>query len=270
MISFRSAAGVGHAERCEESGRQWMEHTSRVKRFLFLFAWANVIFLCSSTHGRCDDGLWSSQATRLDFSEGTVDSPGVRHIVVTSPDGRKRLVVKDDEIRVEGTDVRPASGISVEVYPLAEAQWAPDSRAFFITQSDGGEVGGWDTVVYRVTPSGIKKILITSRVRVDFMKRYNCDVRGEHDGNEIPNIAAISWLRGSNDVLLIAEVPPHSSCPEMGKFMGYRVLIGSGKILGRYSAEEVKTRWGGFLGPRHGADEMYGTEKKRLRPWTTR
>jgi hypothetical protein len=153
------------------------------------------------------------------------------------------------------------------IFTLAEVGWASDSCAFFITQSDGGAVGTWNTDAYLLTPLGLRKVAVSDGVRKDFMKRYNCDVWGDQRGNEIPNIAGLKWLKGSRELLLVAEVPPHSSCPEMGKFMGYVVSVPSTKIVTRYSAREVKNRWGQSLGPRHNKDEEYDSEKNRLQPW---
>jgi hypothetical protein len=240
-----------------------------MKAFLILCATITTIIFLPIAQGLCGDGVWSAEARSLSFSMGTVESPGVRDVLVTSPNGRKRIIVKNYELRVEsdGRQMRTPSGEPIGVYPLAEVGWAPDSGAFFLTWSDGGAVGSWNTDVYLLTPSGLRKAEATDNVRRDFMKRYNCDVWGEHTGNEVPNIAGLKWLKGSKQLLLIAEVPPHSSCPEMGKFMGYSVSVPSGKILVRYSAKEVKTRWGKPLGIRHGNDENYDTTKDRLAPW---
>ena len=81
---------------------------------------------------------------------------------IPSPDGRKAIVIRppgiagSDKTRevvvaVGGREHRTGLGAWVN----AEAAWAPDSRAFFVTSSDCGNVGTYHLSVFRLTASGV-------------------------------------------------------------------------------------------------------------------
>lgn len=239
------------------------------ERSLFAGITLTLLLAMSVTNGFCDEGQWSSKATDVTFSISTMKNRSERNVAIPSPDGRKRVIVGEYKLDVEN-DREPMTTQGTDdfgVEAIAELSWSPDSAAFFLTQNDGGLVGTYDVVVYKLHDPHVLRIEVSNKVRKDFMKRYNCDVWGDNQGNETPNIAGVAWLKGSAELLLVAEVPPHSSCPEMGKFMGYAVSIPSGNIVARYSAREVKNRWGGSLGPRHSRDEQYDTTNDKLSPW---
>ena len=198
-----------------------------------------------------EPGLWSTEATGLFYEIGTIDKPGTRRLVIASPNNKFRVIVRDAGFYIEGNGNRLSGPEDEGIYPLAEMAWCPDSRAFFLTQSDGGNVGGWFLNVYLMSDKYVKLIDITQQVKKDFMTRYKCVVPEDPTANEEPNIAAIKWFNDSKELLLLAEVPPHSSCPEMGKLMGYVVSVPSGNILSRYEEQHLRARWGRFLGERH-------------------
>jgi len=57
------------------------------------------------------------------------------------------------------------------------------------------------------------------------------------------NAAAAQWLNGSNELLLSVMVEPEGDCWYGEEFLVYRVAIPSGKILQRYSAQEVHRKF---------------------------
>jgi len=185
-----------------------------------------------------DVGIWSKEARFLSYVQQT------RKVQIAAPDKNKVVVI--DGVRllvVMGGKELP--GIENEgVGTLAELSWAPDSSAFFITWSDGGTVGTWRPSVYLIRKTRVHRVDVTKEIETHFGKQYACKEPEE------PNIGAIKWLKGSKNLLLVAEVPPHSTCPEMGKVMGYIVSVPSGKIVEQFGSDKLKTVWGRYLGPR--------------------
>ena len=100
--------------------------------------------------------------------------------------------------------------------------------------------------VYVIEKESIRWSDVTQEAVKRFRKLYKC--REPED----PNVGAATWVKGSEQLLLITEVPPHSSCPEMGKIRGYLVEVPSGKIIREYAEGDVRARWGWHLGYRFG------------------
>ena len=186
-------------------------------------------------------GYWSRHATSLSYTDNGARR---RHVEVASPDRRKTIIVTGPSLRVDA-DGRQLPGIeNLGVNTLAEAMWSPDSSAFVLTESDGGLVGGWFISVYSLENGRLISRSVTNQVVKRFQKLYPCPK------NEAPNIGAVAWLRGSTRLLVVAEVPPHSSCPDMGKVQGYIVEVSSGNVVQQLSASELKQQWRDSLGGR--------------------
>lgn len=196
-------------------------------------------------------GIWSKKAISLDPKFG---SNGTRDITVFAPNGTLRLVVGNIYISIYRNQkqlriVRPRNANmynkAVGVGSLAEVQWAPDSRAFYITQSDGGILGTWYTIIYLIRQNQVVPLDVSSQVKQRFEKTYSCQ-----DGTEAPNIAGVAWTQHSSALLVVAEVPPHSSCPDMGRQYGYIVKIPSGDVIKKLSYGDLLKNWNQFLGVR--------------------
>lgn len=182
--------------------------------------------------------LWSRGAACLGW-----DGP-LRCVKVPSPDGRKTVFVGADRLDVAVGDklLTATSGFRTET--LAELLWAPDSGAFVVTESDGGNVGTWRVEVFVVGDATVRRVQIDDAVIASFKKHYRC-IKPEE-----PNVGAVAWLGGSAQLLLAAEVPPHSSCPDMGKLRGYAIDAPSGRIVDELSEGELRRKWGAVLGLR--------------------
>jgi hypothetical protein len=183
-------------------------------------------------------GLWATEAIDLSYTQE------IRRIEMPSPDNGKIAIVENEGLRVMSSGRLLAGTEHEGVYSLAELVWAPDSTAFFITLSDGGIVGTWETRVYLIEKEKVRRVNVTQVVASRFQKQYKCLEPEE------PNIAGIKWLDGARKLLLVAEVPPHSSCPEMGKVAGYIVAIPNGKIIQEFGKKKLKADWSQYLGPR--------------------
>lgn len=90
-----------------------------------------------------------------------------------------------DGRRLQGTE---NEGVPL---PLAELFWAPDSAAFFITYSWGGQVGEWRVRVYVIEKEGVRWSDVTQEAVKRFKKHYKC-----HDPED-PNVAAATWVKDS-------------------------------------------------------------------------
>jgi hypothetical protein len=168
----------------------------------------------------------------------------VKRLEIQSPDAKKTAIIDGIELRVisEGRDLPGANDQGIST--LAELAWSPDSTAFFITESHGGEVGDWHVSVYVISRGTLRRTSPVGNVMKEFKRHYGCE------GPEEPNVGAVKWLDGSKKLLVAAEVPPHSSCPDMGKVGGYVLLVRTGQIVQEFSEKKLRAQWGRYLGRR--------------------
>jgi len=181
---------------------------------------------------------WSREATMLSYETGA------RHIEIFAPDRKKKAVIDGIKLNVVTNGKHLLGMEDAGVNTLAELQWSPNSKAFFVTESDGGAVGDWHVTVYLSESRRVRSVDVSKEVVQSFKKYYRCKEPEE------PNIGAVKWLNGAHRLLLVAEVPPHSSCLEMGKLRGYIVDIPTGKILQEFSEKKLRADWGVYLGRR--------------------
>jgi hypothetical protein len=97
-------------------------------------------------------------------------------------------------------------------------------------------------MAYMVSGAGIRPVNIGRHVLKDFKRHYKCWEP------ELPNVGAVAWIEGSAKLLLAAQVPPHSSCREMGKLRGYVVSVPRGAILESMDEKVLRDRWEDLLG----------------------
>jgi hypothetical protein len=197
-------------------------------------------------------GEWASRGAYLwPGPTAIADSPeGGRLIQVMSPDSSMVLIVSEYEMLLKRSQAESkVIGDTIPVGSLAEVLWAPDSRAFAVTQSDGGSVGSWSVKVYHVTDAGLRSVKVAEAALVDFNRRKvsqrapGCEVEGG-------NVGAVAWRDGSKSLMILAEAPNHSSCCDMGRIQGYLVEAQSGVIRARYSRADVQKLFQGDLGAR--------------------
>ena len=132
----------------------------------------------------------------------------------------------------------------VSDYP-AELSWAPDSAAFYITQSDAtSEINGFHTELYRVDEQTVRRVQDVSPVVNDhFAKRHECVT-------EDPNVAGLKWVGGSSQIVVLAEIPPDSVCAPREYFAGYLISTAESQVIHEYSPRQLFRRWGGVFGIR--------------------
>lgn len=183
-------------------------------------------------------GAWSTRAVSLAYSGAT------SRVAVPGANSQLQVVVEGNGIQVVRAG-KPLMGTQkVGIGRLSEILWAPNSRAFLVTESDGGIVGTWRVRLFLVEATRVNRKSLDGDVVRRFKSQFRCREPEE------PNVGAIAWSDDSRSVLLVAEVPPHSSCPEMGKVRGFRVSVPNGRILEELADEVLKTQWAAFLGDR--------------------
>ena len=184
-------------------------------------------------------GIYSRSAVSV-WSSGEITLP--------SPDGKSVIFVRpprnpdSDEthhvtVHSNGHVFKTEIGSMVN----AEVAWSPDSKVFFITYSDGGNVGTYHVKIVYVTGSGLRVVepIINGR-KLFAPKCFD---------PEIPNIGAIKWVGSNSERLLIAiEVPGHSSCASMGTFRAFEIILPSGKVVRQYDQITAKKLFAVDLG----------------------
>ena len=164
-----------------------------------------------------------------------------------SPDGLKKIIVKVKPMDQPKLYVSIAGHeylVEFSPWPCPEFEWSHDSKAFFVTYSDGGSVGNFKVKVYYPSEEGLEMIEATSAIQNDFLDHYPKCFEPE-----TPNIAGIAWVKDSELLLIAAEVLPHSNCDMMGTFAAYEIEVPSGKIIKKYAQLDAKKRFWRLLGP---------------------
>lgn len=191
----------------------------------------------------CSQGRWSKDAVDLS-TEPSREPEKSRDIVISAPDHRKVARILNDHWWIEDSGKKIVAKDPLLYYP-AEFAWAPDSSAFFITTSPGYTTG-YEIYIYRIVQGKIISIGgINRKVRIAFERRHRCF---DGDTGNDPNIVGFKWLKGSEQILVVAEVPPLGICSQADYFGGYEISLSSGRILRRFSPEELAAGWSQVLG----------------------
>ncbi|HWG19939.1 MAG TPA: hypothetical protein VG225_05350 [Terracidiphilus sp.] len=193
------------------------------------------------------DPFYSKAATsvwdRLWVGENT------RPVVVVSPDGRSRATAayteSDDD---ENVDVVLSGAVGMWKVNIglgvgAELLWSPDSKALFITTSDGVRNGPYRLYVIDRFEGELEKRELTDLIVHRFGHPVKCQAP------EDPNIAGIAWVPGSHRLWVAAEIVHHSICDSYGTFRAYEVDPQKMAIVRSLNQIEAKRILGGELGP---------------------
>lgn len=208
-------------------------------------------------------GQWSREATflcpqykQLPWEDFT------RDMRIQSPDGKatarigyehwwletvgRKVGLKPHELRITEDD-------SI-VTENAELAWAPDSKTFYLTQSENrAGVQGFYTLVFRVDGSYVANVLnVNALVQREFDRHHGCVFwEGQKRYSEEADIGAVKWMNGSDELLMVAETPYDSLCTDSrGYFAGYLVSLAHRKVIRSYSAQELMSRRGDVVGDR--------------------
>lgn len=212
-----------------------------------------------------EQGRWSVEALDLCTSVKDTVPDFTRSIKVVSPDGQATVHVEKTQwwVVLRGKRLHSGSIRTYVTYP-SEIAWAPDSKAFYITQSDGN-IAGFHTSIYLLSNSGIRSFHLNHTLEIDFERRHKCSFYDEgKDIGDHPNIAGIKWIDGSNQLLVAAEVPPHGMCPEPGYFGGYLISVPGMKVVSRHSPQQMMEKWASVLGERLKGDFSDLSDQQRV------
>jgi len=203
-------------------------------------------------------GIWAANGkppyVGPDFAPSEIPAPNGR-VSLKAYSGSLSLVGRKHSINLRKILVNP---------PLMEVLWSPDSRNFVVNVSDGGLVGSWDTYFYSVDQDEYPAFRdIESLIRPIANKLPQCDMA------EQANIGTVAWLNEGKELLLVAEVPPHSSCRNMGDLLGFRISVESWRITERISEDRLRKKWGKVLGCRfaHNCGNEPDHKLKRSKQW---
>jgi hypothetical protein len=191
----------------------------------------------------------NAQEARGVYSHAAIQIWGTQkhNLILTSPDGAKQVVVGTNmnsvpgepgqvSVRIRGKEYRTEIGGWVN----SELGWAPDSKAFFVTYSDGGNVGTYHVRVFSLDESGPhENEPIADGRKLMIPKCFD---------PEYPNVGAIKWVGDSSHLLIAVEVPPHSSCASMGTFRAFEIRLPEGTVLRSYNQLEAKKVFARELG----------------------
>jgi hypothetical protein len=98
---------------------------------------------------------------------------------VPSPDGKKAVrLTKEYKFRVVANDAVLGSLSFPEISSNIEIGWSPDSSQFFISYSDGGEVGRYYVHLYRILGDKLAESQIPRAVAARFKAKHWCETRG--------------------------------------------------------------------------------------------
>lgn len=217
---------------------------TRLERLLCIFAVLAMRVPGQETN--CSPGphtLYSRKATGLD---GAMDT----NVLIMSPDHKKELVVKaeEDSRDPDGIHINYTVRISGKAFRTkllgfnGEVAWSPDSKAFSVTQTEGGGSIGSRVYVFYVGENGTKKLDVSLPIEKAFGHPVKCEVKVP------PNTGFIRWGANSSTILVAAEVIPVSICTCMGTFRVYEIALPSVAIVHSYSQTEAKKRFWGDLG----------------------
>jgi hypothetical protein len=223
----------------------------------FALTTAAMVAVRSQYPEDCFPGRYSAEAVQADFRL----DPFTAAYPIYSPDGQKAFRIDDDRWSVEVRGKKIAARHNRMDSSWVEVGWAPDGNTFFISHSVGYTTG-YRVDVYRQEGDSIRRFANLNRVvQKDFEHRHRCYDRDWKIGND-PNIAGLKWLDNSDRLLLVAEVPNLGICKQT-YFAGYLVSISSGRIIQRYSPEDLLRRWEKLLGENLLSDLHFMSEAEK-------
>jgi hypothetical protein len=204
----------------------------------------------------CRGGYWAAEALPL-YIYPNVESPEIgaagkrrefpegKTTEIAAPDKQWKIVSQDESVAIRGRGKQALLAGLLINKPLIEALWSGDSRTVAINESDGGVVGSWAPHIFSIGAEGAVP-------RPDLVAAVSAEARSlpRCFDAEIPNLGVSGWLKNGREVLMVAEVPPHSSCRNMGAITGYVVSVESGTIVKRLSESQLRRTLRGKLGCR--------------------
>src|ERR1700674_4869633 len=173
----------------------------------------SVLLKCCAVLGLPQQPLegpsYSQQATAI-WANIWIKRDPADTVRVPSPDGTK-VVTAVYDMKTDSTLLTVAAGTKqfnakVQGSVGSELAWSSDSKAFFLTYSDAGLGGEYSTLVFYVSEQGLRKLNPSSVVKRAFGHAI-CS-----SGPSPVNVVGVAWMRGSDRILIAAQIPPLSVC----------------------------------------------------------
>jgi hypothetical protein len=161
---------------------------------------------------------------------------------IPAPRGTAAIRVVEDKVVVEGKGGEHAlEGVST--LPNPEILWAPDGRAFTVTDSAQGVVGWWRTHLYLLDENDKPVAQDVGALVAPWYKTFaTCKY------HENANFFAGAWLDGGQELLIVIAAPDHSTCTNMGQFSGLRVSLPRWIVAEAIPEQDLVNRYGDKLG----------------------
>ncbi len=195
-------------------------------------------------------GVPSYCSSQYSTNATSLDSAAEHPVSVSSPDKKKIVIART--IWGDGTSDEGHVRYSVRVAGKTfrakllgfngEVTWSPDSKAFAVSETEGGGGIGARVYVFFVNADGLHKIDVSEAIEKDFGYPVRCDVKIR------PNTGVVSWGIASSTLYVAAQVIPVSLCKCMGTFRVYEINLPSLAIVRVYSQKESKERFKALLG----------------------
>ena len=191
-----------------------------------------------------------TQAPAADGEWGSFAAPGSQGVSDLPETGIKRLYAPNQssfiKITPESVSLVAPNGSQTDLsnfigsMNLTEFKYTDDSTAVFVNSSLGGFTGDWHTHIYRFKNGKAQEFDILKVLKASGLPKSSedCD----------PNIYSIAWLHENSQLLVLAEIPPSSSCGvNMGLSRGYVVDLDHHRVIETYSAKQYVKKFHKFL-----------------------
>ena len=162
---------------------------------------------------------------------------------ITSPDGRKILLMKSDgDLALSFTNGESFEAVGYRVEPPAMASWAPNSAAFFI---DDGEGSGMASAfqLFRVQDAHVTQDDSIHQTAVRrFREKIGCSSSAAD-----PSVWGFGWSSDGKQVFLLVQATVNEPCGEQGTFIVLIVNLADGSVIEQLTEKQTKKRFRSLL-----------------------
>jgi hypothetical protein len=198
---------------------------------------AIVILSPVQAHGE-DSAIWARHSHSL-LAAG-LDAKGTATVLSPDKHAELRLHAGEFGLLVNGALIEDLSNLIGSV-SLTEVLWSPDSSAFFVNASDGGEVGTWKSYVFLLSGEKVREVQVGSLIAGQSGLKTTCDYK---------NLGSLGWMDGHAKIMLMEQVPSSSECSNMNSIKGYVIDTEAGRVLEVLEMPAVEKRFQPYFGDR--------------------
>ncbi len=163
-----------------------------------------------------------------------------------SPDGHATVTVHEDA----NDNARAALVVGRHIYRLSQidklktsaslvdVKWSPDSQVVSLNVSDGGAVGDFHAMIYRLHGKDAPAFVDIEPLLAPYLRHFShCD-----GGPEI-NYVAAAWPAGGRQAAILASVPGHSLCRNMGDYKAFILDTRTWRIVKIIPQRQIPKTW---------------------------